>query len=320
MKLIIQIPCYNEEKTLPEVVRALPRELPGVDVIEYLVIDDGSSDKTIETARQCGVHHILELGSNHGLAVAFLRGISRSLELGADIIVNTDGDNQYDGTCIGDLIGPILEKRLDIVVGARPIEEIEHFSLFKKKLQRWGSHVVRRFSGTDIPDTTSGFRAYRAEAAMKLHVFNRYTYTLETIIQAGHMTMRIGHVPIRINGQTRRSRLISSIPHYVRRSMGIILRSYITYQPMRTFFYLATVPGVIGLAICMRFLYYYFTGGGRGHLQSLILAAILLLIAFNMMVLGVLADLIRANRELIQETLFSTRRQMYQSDTKDRKS
>ncbi|MBN1816016.1 MAG: glycosyltransferase family 2 protein [Sedimentisphaerales bacterium] len=319
MKLIIQIPCFNEEKTLPEVVRALPRELPGVDAIEYLVIDDGSSDGTMETARQCGVHHILELGSNHGLAIAFVRGISRALELGADIIVNTDGDNQYDGACIGDLIGPILDRRLDIVIGARPIEEMEHFSWIKKKLQRWGSHVVRRLSGTDIPDTTSGFRAYSAEAALKLHVFNRYTYTLETIIQAGHMAMRIGHVPVRVNGQTRHSRLISSIPHYVGRSVGIILRSYITYQPMRTFFYLSIVPGFLGLAICVRFLYYYFTGGGRGHLQSLILAAVLLLISFNTMVLGVLADLIRANRELIQETLFSTRRQMYRSNNKDRK-
>ncbi|MHC5088692.1 MAG: glycosyltransferase family 2 protein, partial [Planctomycetota bacterium] len=232
MKLIIQIPCYNEEKTLPEVVRDLPTELPGIDVIEYLVIDDGSADRTIEVARELGVHHVLPLGSNQGLANAFLRGIRYGLELGADIIVNTDGDNQYDGHSIGELIKPVVAGKLDIVVGARPIEEIEHFSFLKKRLQRFGSYVVQQFSGTQIPDTTSGFRAYSAEAAMKLHVFNRYTYTLETIIQAGHMNMRIGHVPIGVNPKTRESRLISSIPKYIRRSVSIILRSYITYKPM----------------------------------------------------------------------------------------
>jgi len=308
MKLIIQIPCYNEAQTLPAVIRDLPRTLPGVDVIEYLVIDDGSTDMTVAVARECGVHHVLSLGANHGLATAFLRGIQRCLELGADLIVNTDGDNQYDGRCIGALIEPILAGRQDIVVGARPIESIEHFSWLKKRLQRWGSHVVRRFSGTDIPDTTSGFRAYSAEAAMRLHVFNRYTYTLETIIQAGHMNMRIGHVPIRVNPQTRQSRLIRSIPRYITRSVGIILRSYVTYQPLRTFLYLAIPVGVVGLGLCVRFLVFYMRGLGRGHVQSLILAAILLLIAFNLVVLGILASLIGANRELIQEVLYTGRR------------
>ncbi|MCK4627748.1 MAG: glycosyltransferase family 2 protein, partial [Sedimentisphaerales bacterium] len=234
MKLIIQIPCYNEEKTLPEVIRDLPRDLTGVDRIEYLVIDDGSSDNTVEVARQLGVHHVLSLGSNQGLATAFLAGIRRCLELGADIIVNTDGDNQYKGECIKELVGPILQGKADVVVGARPISDIDHFSWLKKKLQQLGSRVVRQFSGTDIPDTTSGFRAYTAEAAMKLHVFNRYTYTLETIIQAGHMNVRIGHVQIKVNPKTRESRLISSIPRYVWRSSSIILRSYITYKPLRT--------------------------------------------------------------------------------------
>lgn len=318
MKLVIQIPCYNEEKTLAGVVKDLPKELPGVDVVEYLVIDDGSSDRTVEIARESGAHHILELGSNRGLAVAFLKGIEKSLELGADIIVNTDGDNQYDGSFIKDLIAPVIEGRLDIVVGARPIETIEHFSWPKKKLQRLGSRVVRQFSGTDIPDTTSGFRAYSAEAAMKLHVFNKYTYTLETIIQAGHMNIRIGHVPIQVNPQTRRSRLISSIPHYIWRSISIILRSYIIYKPLRTFFYCSLVPGLLGLAICVRFLYFFLASSGGGHVQSLLLAAILLIIAFQLVVLGILADLISANRKLIQENLFISRKKGRRSGTADR--
>lgn len=312
MKLIIQIPCYNEENTLPEVIKDLPRQLPGVDQIEFLIIDDGSTDKTVEIARQAGVHHVLSLGSNRGLASAFLAGITKCLELGADIIVNTDGDNQYDGGCIKDLIAPVVQGGLDIVVGARPIDDIEHFSWPKKKLQKLGSRVVRQFSGTDIPDTTSGFRAYSANAAMKLHVFNRYTYTLETIIQAGHMDMRMGHVPIKTNPKTRESRLISSIPLYVWRSVSIILRSYITYQPFRTFFYFSLPPAILGLTLCLRYLYYFLvTGSGRGHLQSLILAAILLIMSFHMFSLGILGDLISANRKLIQETQFNTRKQIY---------
>ena len=314
MKLIIQIPCYNEEKTLPKVLEDLPRELPDIDQIEFLVIDDGSTDRTVEIARELGVHHVLSMGSNHGLAATFMTGIVKCLELGADIIVNTDGDNQYDGGCIKDLIVPVVEGRLDIVVGARPIDDIEHFSWPKKKLQRLGSQVVRQFSGTKIMDTTSGFRAYSAEAAMRLHVFNRYTYTLETIIQAGHMNMKIGYVPIKTNPKTRESRLISSIPHYVWRSVSIILRSYITYKPFRTFFYFSLPPAALGLALCLRFLYYFvITGSGRGHLQSLILASILLIIAFHLFSLGILGDLISANRKLIQETQFNTRKQMYKN-------
>jgi glycosyltransferase involved in cell wall biosynthesis len=309
MKLIIQIPCYNEEATLPQVIADLPRQLDGIDTIEYLVIDDGSTDRTVEIARQLGVHHILPLGSNRGLAFAFLQGLQYAARLGADLIVNTDGDNQYDARCIPDLIRPILEGRLDIVVGARPIESIEHFSWCKKKLQQLGSLVVRQFSGTDIPDTTSGFRAYSAEAAMKLHVFNRYTYTLETIIQAGHMDLRIGSVPIRVNPQTRPSRLISSLPAYIGRSASIILRSYITYKPLRTFLYASILPGTIGLALCIRYLYFFFTGHGKGHVQSLLLAAILLILTFLLWVLGILADLISANRKLLQEQLYLSRRQ-----------
>ena len=320
MKLIIQIPCYNEENTLPEVVRDLPRQLDGIDEIEYLIIDDGSSDRTVEVARELGIHHVVSLGSNQGLAAAFMMGIRRCLELGADIIVNTDGDNQYQGGCIGNLIRPVVQGSADIVVGARPIEDIAHFSWLKKRLQRWGSHIVQRFSGTDVPDTTSGFRAYSAEAAMRLHVFNRYTYTLETIIQAGHMHMRITHVPIKVNPKTRESRLISSIPRYVRRSGSIILRSYITYKPLRTFFYFSLLPALAGLAICLRFLYFYVSEqSASGHIQSLILAAVLLIIAFLLLSLGILADLMSANRKLIQEALFATSRQMYQNrDTSDK--
>jgi len=311
MKLIIQIPCYNEEQTLPQVIADLPTRLEGVDRIEYLVIDDGSSDKTIETARRLGVHHILPLGSNRGLATAFIRGITYALEQGADIIVNTDGDNQYDGGCIKELIAPIVQGRLDIVVGARPIRQIRHFSRFKKKLQGLGSYVVRQFSGTRIPDATSGFRAYSAEAAMRLHVFNRYTYTLETIIQAGHMNMRIGHTPVNVNPKTRESRLITSTLRYILRSGKIILRSYVTYKPLRTFLYAASVPAFIGLILCVRFVYFYMFGRGSGHLQSLILAAILLIISFVLFSLGILADLTRVNRELNQEMLFMLRKMLY---------
>ena len=307
MKLIIQIPRYNEEKTLPSVIGDLPRELPDVDEIEYLVIDDGSGDGTVKVAHELGVHHVLSLGSNRGLAMAFAKGISKSLELGADIIVNTDGDNQYKAEYIKDLIAPIVKGEKDIVIGTRPIEEIEHFSWMKKKLQQLGSFTVRQFSGTDVPDTTSGFRAYSAEAAMKLVVFNRYTYTLETIIQAGHMNMRIGHVPIQVNPKTRESRLISSVPRYLWRSVSIILRSYVTYKPLRTFFYVSLVPSIIGLGICVRFLYYFFTEESTGHIQSLILAAILLLISFGLLTLGIVADLSSANRKLLQEILYLAR-------------
>ena len=309
MNLIIQIPCYNEADTLPEVVRDLPNELPGVDSIEYLVIDDGSSDRTVELARELGVHHVVSLGRNRGLATAFSAGIARCLELGADIIVNTDGDNQYRGNFIKELIAPVVDGRLDVVVGARPIDEIEHFSWAKKWLQRIGSRVVRRFSDTDIPDTTSGFRAYSAEAAMQLKVFNPYTYTLETIIQAGHMKIKIGSVPIKVNGKTRESRLITSIPLYIWRSGSIILRSYVTYKPLRTFLYVALLPFLAGLILCLRWLIFY----REGHVPSLIIAAVLLLMAGMLVSLGILADLISTNRRLTQETLFMIRKQQLHS-------
>jgi len=309
MKLIIQIPCFNEEKTLPDVVRDLPREIPGVDVVEYMIVDDGSSDRTVEVARELGVHHVLELGSNRGLATAFSRGVRRCVELGADVIVNTDGDNQYKGECIADLVKPIVENRADMVVGARPISEIAHFSVVKKALQRLGSFVVRQLSGSSVPDTTSGFRAYSADAALMLHVFNRYTYTLETIIQAGHMNMRIAHVPIQVNPKTRESRLMKSMGSYILRSMRVMLRSYLIYQPLRTFFMISLLPGLAGLALCARFVYLELTKTGPiGHTQSLIAAAILIILAFMLLVLGILADLMSANRKLIMENLYLLRK------------
>lgn len=313
MKLIVQIPCYNEEATLPAVIADLPRELPGVDQIEYLVIDDGSSDNTVAVARRLRVHHIHTLGRNRGLAGAFLAGIAQCLDLGADIIVNTDGDNQYDAGNVRDLIAPILAGRLDMVIGVRPLAQIDHFSRRKKLLQRLGSRVVRQFSGTDIPDTTSGFRAYSAEAAMRLHVFNSYTYTLETIIQAGHSDIRIGHVPIRVNPKMRESHLISSIRRYIWCSAWTIVRSYIIYKPLRTFCYAAAPPALVGMTLCLRFMHYYRLGDGAGHVQSLVLATIVLILSFLMIVLGVLADLVGTNRRLIQEAIFLQRRSMYRS-------
>jgi len=307
MKLIIQIPCYNEEETLPQVIKDLPREIEGVDEIEYLVIDDGSSDRTVEVAKELGVHHVVSLGSNHGLATAFITGVRMCVEFGADIIVNTDGDNQYKGQCIKDLVEPILQGKADMVVGCRPIEQVEEFSWLKKKLQRLGSGVVRRFSGTDVPDTTSGFRAYSAGAAMQLQVFNRYTYTLETIIQAGAIDMRLWNVPIEVNPHTRPSRLISSIPRYVWRSVSIILRSYITYRPFRTFCYASLITGIVGLIPCVRFLYHYFGEDRSGRIQSLIFGAILLIISFNLFSLGILGHVISANRKLIHEALYLIR-------------
>jgi glycosyltransferase involved in cell wall biosynthesis len=318
MKLIIQIPCFNEEKTLPEVLRDLPREVPGVDVVEYLIIDDGSSDRTVEIARELGVHHVLELGSNRGLATAFSRGIRRCVELGADVIVNTDGDNQYKGGCIADLVAPIVENRADMVVGARPISEISHFSFAKKRLQWLGSFVIRQLSGSSVPDTTSGFRAYSADAALMLHVFNRYTYTLETIIQAGHMNMRIAHVPIQVNPKTRESRLMKSMGGYIFRSVRVMLRAYMIYQPLRTFFMMALFPGFAGLALCARFAYLELTKTGPiGHTQSLIAAAILIILAFMLLVLGILADLMSANRKLIMENLYLLRKNSASGQPRD---
>lgn len=300
-KLVIQIPCFNEEQTLATTLAALPRRVAGFHSVEWLVVDDGSVDRTVEVARRGGVDHIVSLPHNQGLARAFMTGLEASLKVGADVIVNTDADNQYDATCIPDLVRPIVEGRAQVVVGERPIMEIEQFSLVKKLLQRLGSTVVKIASRTDIPDAPSGFRAMHREAALRLCVFNDYTYTLETIIQAGRKNIPIIAVPVRVNRVERPSRLVRSIPSYLRRSILTILRIFILYKPLRFFLYAGTLLLVPGIAIGIRFIMNYLRDGGAGHVQSLILSAILILGAMIVFAAGLLADLVAANRVLLEE-------------------
>ena len=307
MKLIIQIPCYNEEKALETTLSALPREVPGVDIVEWLIIDDGSKDRTVEVAKAHGVDHVVSLPRNQGLAKAFMAGLEASLMAGADIIVNTDADNQYCADCIPDLIRPILEAKAEMVVGARPIEQIEHFSFSKKLLQRLGSWTVRLASSTDIPDAPSGFRAISKEAARKLNVFNNYTYTLETIIQAGQKNISVTWVPIRTNESLRPSRLVKSILSYVRRSVFTILRIFVVYNPFRFFMFIGTVLFTLGTLIGARFLWYFFSGQGGGHVQSLILASILIGIGFQTIMVAFIADLLSVNRRLLEELQYKSR-------------
>ena len=308
MKLIIQIPCLNEAQTLAIALADLPKSIPGIDTIEVLIIDDGSRDETIAVARQNGVQHVVGFRHNQGLARAFMLGIESCLERGADIIVNTDADNQYNGADIEKLVRPILEGRADFVIGARPIENIEHFSPVKKLLQRLGSSVVRRVSGTDVKDAPSGFRAISREVALTLNVFNAYTYTLETIIQAGQKNMTIISVPIRVNGDLRPSRLVRSIPSYVQRSIVTMFRIFIVYKPLRFFMTVSLVPLLAGLAIGGRFLAYFATGNTSGHVQSLILAAVLLILGFLIFLLAIIADLLSVNRRLLEELQQKERR------------
>lgn len=301
MKLVIQIPCYNEEKTLPVSLADLPKEISGIDVIETLIIDDGSTDDTQNVARQAGVNHIVSFSRNRGLAKAFMAGIEKSLEVGADIIVNTDADNQYRADDIPLLVEPILSQKADFVVGQRPISEIEHFSRLKKILQKLGSWVVRVASKTDIPDAPSGFRAMNREAAKRLHVFSEYTYTLETIIQAGQKGFAVASVPVRTNKDMRESRLVKSIRSYVARSISTIIRVFMTYKPFRFF----AVPGatcfILGFLLGARFIYFYMVGDGDGHIQSIILSGILMTTGFLMSVIGLVADLISVNRKLLEQ-------------------
>ena len=300
-KVIIQVPCYNEEDALGITLAELPRVLPGVDRVEWLIIDDGSRDKTIEVAKAGGVDHVVRLPYHQGLAKAFLAGLDGCLKAGADIIVNTDADNQYRAADIPRLIAPILAGEAEIVVGARPIDQIEHFSPMKKLLQKFGSWVVRLASRTQIPDAPSGFRAMSRNAAMQLHVFNEYTYTIETIIQAGQKGMTITSVPIRTNGDLRPSRLVKSIPSYIRRSLLTILRIFVTYRPFQFFAAQGVVVFSAGFLIGLRFLYHFATGDGDGRVQSLILAALLMGIGFSLGVVGLLADLIAVNRQLLEK-------------------
>ena len=309
MKLIIQIPCFNEELTLPSTLADLPRQMDGIEQVEWLVIDDGSTDRTVEVAREHGVDHVVRLTNNRGLAAAFQAGLDASLKLGADIIVNTDADNQYFGGDIPKLVAPILAGDADMVIGDRKTDQIEHFSPLKKRLQRLGSAVVRRASGTNVPDTTSGFRAYNREAALQMQVVSKFTYTLESIIQAGKMLVAVDHVPIRTNEKTRESRLFPSMWSYVRRNTVSIFRIYALYEPLRVFMAAAALAALVGAVIWARFLYFFFFSDDPGqHVQSLILGSTLFIVAVQLAALGVIGDILAGSRVLQQRMLERVRR------------
>ena len=301
MKLIIQIPCYNEESSLPITLSELPAAMPGFDEVEWLVIDDGSTDNTVEAAHRHGVHHIIRHVHNQGLARAFMSGLDASIARGADIIVNTDADNQYRAADIDSLVAPILKHEAEIVIGTRSIGDTMHFSATKKLLQRLGSWVVRIVSGTNIQDAPSGFRAISRRAAKKLMVFNEYTYTLETIIQAGQKNIPICSVPVGTNSDIRPSRLVKNLPSYVAKSFMTIVRIFVVYRPFRFFISMGMLLFVAGLLIGVRFLWFYLAGAGDGHVQSLILAAVLLGIGYQTILIAFVTDLLAANRKLLEE-------------------
>jgi len=301
MKLVIQIPCYNEEANLAISLKALPQNIDGIDEIQILIIDDGSADKTLEVARQNGVEHFVVFPNNLGLAKAFSAGLAKALEMGADIIVNTDADNQYCADDIAKLVKPILENRADIVVGARPIESINHFSFIKKALQKLGSYVMRLVSSTKIADATSGFRAFSRDAALRMNVFDNYTYTLETIIQAKAKGLEIISVPVGVNAELRESRLIKNIFDYIKRSVFTMIRMFIVYRPFRFFAIIGLLFLIPGILLGVRFLYYYFNSAGAGHVQSLILSAVLILTGVQTGLIAVLADLQSVNRRLLED-------------------
>jgi glycosyltransferase involved in cell wall biosynthesis len=304
MKLIIQIPCHNEAQVISHTIKLLPRSLNGFDSIEYMVVDDGSDDGTADVAQSAGVHYVVKLPSHIGLATAFTRGIDACIKNGADVIVNTDADNQYQAEDIRLLVEPILDGRAQIVIGDRGVASLEAFSPFKRFLQRMGSWVVAKFSGLDIPDATSGFRALSREAALRTIVLNEYSYTLETLIQAGAYKMTVEYVKIRTNPQTRPSRLIRSVPHYLANSSATIVRSYTMYRPLRVFSIIGGLLILGGMLIGVRFLFFYLTGQGAGHLQSVVLAAVLLIVGFQVLLIGLVADLIGFNRKILEEVLY----------------
>jgi len=308
MKLIVQIPCLNEADTLPATVQDVPRAIPGIDAVEILVVDDGSRDGTAEVARRHGVEHVVRFPQRKGLAAAFAAGIDACLKLGADIIVNTDGDNQYAGADIPKLIAPLVAGEADIVIGDREVRDLAHMSATRKRLQWLGSWVVRQVSDTKVPDTTSGFRAYTREAALRMTIVSDFTYTLESIIQAGKKRMAIVHVPIRSNPRTRSSRLFSSVWTYVKASAATIIRVYAMYEPLKVFGLIGLVVFGGGVAVSLRFVYFYLVGEGLGHVQSLILASILLIVGFQIALIGLLADVISGNRKLIEDLLYRVRR------------
>lgn len=313
MKLIIQIPCLNERETLGVALAALPREVPGFDKVEWLIIDDGSTDDTSEVARGLGVDHVIRHPVNRGLASAFMTGLETALALGADVIVNTDADNQYEGSDIPLLTAPILAGTADMVIGARPIDQTEHFSWVKKKLQRLGSWAVRMTSKTNIVDAPSGFRAISRETAMRLNVFNAYTYTLETIIQAGLSNLRVASVPVRTNADLRPSRLVKSIRSYVQRSLVTIVRVFLVYRPFVAFAWMSAIFLLVGLVTGVRYLYFFFIGQGDGHIQSVVLCGLCLTLGALLALMGVLAELLSVNRKLLERIHLRLQRQSFRN-------
>jgi glycosyltransferase involved in cell wall biosynthesis len=308
MKLIVQIPCYNEEETLARTVADIPREIEGVDEVEILIIDDGSTDRTLEVASEIPVDHIVRHKKNKGLGRAFRHGLDACLLAGADIIVNTDGDNQYCGADIPRLIKPVLDGEVDIVIGDRQLSKLKHLSYHRKFLQWLGSAVVRKFAGVQVPDAVSGFRAINREAALRLNIVSLFSYTIEMLIQAGKRQIAVTSVPIRTNPKTRESRLFNSVPRFIERSLTTMIRVYGMYQPLRAFFYIATLLVAIGLIPIIRFLYFYFAQDGAGHIQSLLLGGVILLMGFVTYLVGMVTDLISFNRQLIELTLEKIRR------------
>ncbi len=309
MKLIIQIPCYNEAETLPHTLSQLPHHIEGIDQIEYLVIDDGSTDETLEVARQCGVHHIVRVKKHAGLANAYRTGLDACLRLGADIIVNTDADNQYNAEDIPLLLQPILEGKAELVIGDRGVSSLETFSPLKRKLQTWGSKVVSQAAGIDIPDATSGFRAMTREVALRTNVLSNYSYTLETLIQAGSQHFAIASVPVRTNPPSRPSRLMRSIVEYLTHSTVTIVRAYTMYRPLRVFTIIGGLLIGIGMIPALRFLYFFALGQGEGKIQSLLLGAVLIIVGFQTLLIGLVADLISFNRKLLEEVLYRIKKQ-----------
>lgn len=319
MKLIIQIPCLNEAETLEIALNDLPKHIDGIDEIEYLIINDGSKDNTVEVAKNWGVHYVVNFKQNKGLAKGFMAGLDACLREGADIIVNTDADNQYCGEDIEKLVRPILDGKADIVIGERPIDQTEHFSPLKKKLQHIGSWTVRVASKSDIPDAPSGFRAYSRDAAMRLNVVNQYTYTLETIVQAGHEKFAMTSVPIRTNAELRESRLFSSMFGYIKKSMVTIIRSFMMYKPLRFFGGIGALLFLVGLLLGIRYLVFIFMGVAGGHVQSLILASTLMMMGAMTVIIGLQADIIAANRKIMEDIQYHVRKIDYDNDIRQKK-